>query len=161
LVSPSALSLLTTCNPEGAARNRALSLWQASTSAGTSTGVIAGGVLTQFLGWRAIFLINLPLIAVLLLIPRVLPDDTTPASQRLDVRGAALATASSAALIYGLSNWQQQGFGSPGLALAFVAALAWRFGPPGHPLARGLNILTIRDGRVSVVRTLIAPETDA
>jgi predicted MFS family arabinose efflux permease len=107
LVSPSALSLLTTCNPEGAARNRALSLWQASTSADASTSVIAGGVLTRFLGWRAIFLINLPLIAVLLLIPRILPDDTITASQRLDMAGAALATASSAALIYRPSNGQQ------------------------------------------------------
>jgi hypothetical protein len=42
-----------------------------------------------------------------------------------------------------------------------TAALAWRFGPPGNPVARGIDILTIRDGRVSVVRTLIAPETDA
>jgi hypothetical protein len=39
-----------------------------------------------------------------------------------------------------------------------TAALAWRFGPPGSPVARGIDILTIRDGRVSVVRTLIAPE---
>jgi SnoaL-like domain len=42
-----------------------------------------------------------------------------------------------------------------------TAALAWRFGPPGKPVVRGLDVLTIRDGRVSVVRTLIAPETDA
>ena len=42
-----------------------------------------------------------------------------------------------------------------------TAALAWRFGPPGKPVARGLDVLTIRDGRVSVVRTLIALETDA
>jgi SnoaL-like domain len=42
-----------------------------------------------------------------------------------------------------------------------TAALAWRFGPPGNPVARGIDILTIRDGRVSVVRTLIAPEADA
>jgi hypothetical protein len=41
---------------------------------------------------------------------------------------------------------------------AGTAALAWRFGPPGKPVARGLDILTIRDGRVSVARTLIAPE---
>ena len=41
-----------------------------------------------------------------------------------------------------------------------TAALAWRFGSPGNPVARGIDILTIRDGRVSVVRTLIAPETD-
>ena len=44
---------------------------------------------------------------------------------------------------------------------AGAAALAWRFGPPGNPVARGIDILTIRDGRVSTVRTLIAPETDA
>jgi MFS family permease len=123
-VSPSALSLLTTSNAEGAARNRALSIWQASTAAGASTGVIAGGVLTQFLGWRAVFLVNLPIIAVLLLlIPRVLPDDTSSARQRIDVPGAALVTASAAALIYGLSSGQQQGFASPETVLALVAAV--------------------------------------
>jgi SnoaL-like domain len=42
-----------------------------------------------------------------------------------------------------------------------TAALAWRFGPPGSPVARGIDILTIRDGRVSVLRTLLAAETDA
>jgi SnoaL-like domain len=42
-----------------------------------------------------------------------------------------------------------------------TAVLAWRFGPPAHPVARGIDILTIRDGRVSVVRTLLAPETVA
>src|SRR6266849_3624488 len=123
-VSPSALSMLTTTTAEGAARNRALIIWQASTAAGASAGVIAGGVLTQYLGWRAIFLVNLPIIAVLLLlIPRVLPDDTTSARQRIDVPGAALVTASAAALIYGLSNGQQQGFASPGTVLALVAAV--------------------------------------
>jgi ketosteroid isomerase-like protein len=41
------------------------------------------------------------------------------------------------------------------------AALAWRFGPPGRPVARGVDVLTIRDGRISAVRTLIAPESGA
>lgn len=41
-----------------------------------------------------------------------------------------------------------------------AAALAWRFGPPGKPVARGVDVLTIRDGRVSAVRTLIAPPSD-
>jgi hypothetical protein len=41
-----------------------------------------------------------------------------------------------------------------------IAVLAWRFGPPGHPVARGIDILTIRDGRVTVVRTLIASQAD-
>jgi len=42
-----------------------------------------------------------------------------------------------------------------------AAALAWRFGPPGKPVARGVDFLAIRDGRVSAVRTLIAPPSDA
>jgi hypothetical protein len=50
---------------------------------------------------------------------------------------------------------------NPAYAGPQTAALAWRFGPPGQPIARGIDILTIRDGRVSAVRTLIAPESDA
>jgi len=42
-----------------------------------------------------------------------------------------------------------------------AAAMAWRFGPPGKPVARGVDFLTIRDGHVSRVRTLIAPASDA
>ena len=42
-----------------------------------------------------------------------------------------------------------------------TAALAWRVGPPGNPVARGIDILTIRDGRVSVLRTLIASAAGA
>src|SRR5207244_10939768 len=123
-VSPSALSLLTTTNAEGAARNRALSIWQASTAAGASAGVIAGGVLTQYLGWRAIFLVNVPIIAVLLcFIPSVLPSDKSGERQRLDVLGAGLITASAASLMYGLSNGQQQDFGEPGTLLALLLAV--------------------------------------
>ena len=123
-VSPSALSLLTTTNAEGAERNRALSIWQASTAGGASAGVIAGGVLTQYLGWRAIFLVNLPIIAVLLLlILRVIPDDRTSGRERLDIPGAALITLSAGALIYGLSSGQQLGFGSLETVLALLAAV--------------------------------------
>ena len=49
----------------------------------------------------------------------------------------------------------------PAYAGADTAAQAWRFGPSGKPVARGIDFLTIRDGRVSVVRTMIAPESDA
>jgi hypothetical protein len=49
----------------------------------------------------------------------------------------------------------------PAYAGTDTAALAWRFGPPGKPIARGIDILTIRDGRVSAVRTLIAADSDA
>jgi hypothetical protein len=50
---------------------------------------------------------------------------------------------------------------SPAYVGTDAAALAWRFGPPGNPVARGVDFLTIHDGRVSAVRTLIAPQSDA
>src|SRR6266567_5546867 len=70
------------------------------------------------------FLVNLPIIAILLLlIPRVIPVDKSTGRQRIDVLGAALVTASAAALIYGLSSGQQQGFGSLGTVLALGASV--------------------------------------
>jgi EmrB/QacA subfamily drug resistance transporter len=129
VVSPAALSLLTTTAAEGPARNRALAIWQATTAAGATTGIIAGGLLTQYLGWRAVFLVNPPLIAIMLaLIPR-LPASTRADAGRIDYRGALLVTAAIAALIYGLSAGQQHGFTAPAaiIALAASAALAAAF----------------------------------
>src|SRR5580692_10849910 len=92
LVSPAALSLLTTVNPEGPVRNRALATWQATTAAGATTGIIAGGLLTQFLGWRAVFLVNPPLILIMLALARRLPAGHAEGAGRIDVRGALLVT---------------------------------------------------------------------
>jgi MFS family permease len=124
MVSPAALSLLTTMNAEGPARTRALAIWQAGTAAGATTGIIAGGFLTQYLGWRAIFLVNPPLVAVmLLLVPRLLPSGAPTGGQRIDVRGAILLTSALAALIFGLSSGEQHGFA----ALAGAIVLAYGF----------------------------------
>jgi EmrB/QacA subfamily drug resistance transporter len=123
MVSPAALSLLTTTNPEGPARSRALSIWQATTAGGATTGIIAGGVLTQYLGWRAVFLVNPPVIAVMLLLVHRLPAQRPAGGQHLDVAGAALITASLGALIFGLSNGQQHGFSSPGTVAALSVAV--------------------------------------
>ena len=120
LVSPAALSLLTTTNPEGPARNRALAIWQATTAAGATTGIIAGGLLTQYLGWRAVFLVNPPVIAIMLTQLRLLPAGRPAGGDRIDVRGALLVTASIAALIFGLSSGQQHGF----TALTTIISLA-------------------------------------
>jgi EmrB/QacA subfamily drug resistance transporter len=130
LVSPAALSLLTTSHPEGAARTRALSIWQATTAAGATTGIVAGGLLTEYLGWRAVFLVNPPIIAVLLALAGKLPA-SAPADgrARIDYRGALLVTAAIASLIFGLSNGQQHGFGQPptiaGLLVAAVLGAAF------------------------------------
>ncbi len=124
VIAPSALALLTTTNAEGPQRDRALGIWQAMTAAGALSGVIAGGLLTQYLGWRSIFLVNPPLIAVMLLcVPRLLPADQPATGARLDIRGAALLTGALAALILGLSNGAEYGF-SAALTIAAVAAAA-------------------------------------
>lgn len=123
LVSPSALSLLTAGTPEGPVRNRALSLFQAATAAGASAGVVAGGFIVDLLGWRWIFLVNVPIVVVLLLlIPGVIANDAARVHPRLDVMGAALATLSGAALIFGLSHGQQSGFASAATVLSLLAA---------------------------------------
>jgi EmrB/QacA subfamily drug resistance transporter len=124
MTAPAALSLLTTMHPEGPARNRALSIWQATTSAGATAGIVAGGLLTEYFGWRGIFLVNPPLIAImLLLVPRLLPSHGRTARERVDVLGALLITGALAALIFGLSEGEQYGFTS----LPTVVALAGAF----------------------------------
>jgi MFS family permease len=123
LVSPAALSLLTTTNPEGPARNRALAIWQATTAAGATAGIVAGGLLTQYLGWRAVFLVNPPLIVVMLALIRWLPAAAPTGGARLDYWGTGLVTASIASLIFGLSNGQQHGFAAPLTILAVIGAV--------------------------------------
>jgi EmrB/QacA subfamily drug resistance transporter len=124
MISPSALSLLTTMNPEGPRRNQALGIWQAATAAGATAGILAGGVLTQLLGWRAIFLVNPPIIAVLLaLAPRLLPAGAPAGQKRIDLSGSALVTGSLAALIFGLSSGQEHGFGAAPALIGIGAAV--------------------------------------
>jgi EmrB/QacA subfamily drug resistance transporter len=123
LISPAALSLLTTTNHEGPARTRALAIWQATTAAGATAGIVAGGLLTQYLGWRAVFLVNPPVILVMLLLIRQLPVGRGTGTRSFDPLGATLVTAAIASLIFGLSHGQQHGFTSPLTIAALVIAV--------------------------------------
>jgi MFS family permease len=123
LVSPAALSMLTTTNAEGAARNRALAIWQATAAGGATAGIVAGGLLTQYLGWRAVFLVNPPLIALMLALIRRPPAGAATGGSRIDYRGAILVTAAIASLIFGLTNGQQHGFTAPVTVAALVLAV--------------------------------------
>jgi EmrB/QacA subfamily drug resistance transporter len=114
MISPAALSLLTGSNAEGPSRNRALGFWQAAAAGGGSMGAVFGGILTQYLDWRAIFLINIPVVAVMLAaIPRTVQHETPTTSVHLDYLGASTITVSIASLIFGLSYGEQQGFSQP------------------------------------------------
>jgi EmrB/QacA subfamily drug resistance transporter len=123
-VAPQALAIITDLFPEGPARTRALGIFQGATAAGASAGIVLGGVFTEFIGWRAVFLVNPPIIVVLVIvIRRVLPARTRRADTRLDIAGAVLSTASIALLIFGLSQGQQRGFANPAALAALAAAV--------------------------------------
>lgn len=126
MVAPMALAQVTDLYAEGPARVRALGIFQGATAAGASTGIVLGGILTEYVGWRAIFLVNPPIIAVLVVaMVRLLPAHVrTGAAPRLDVPGAVLATVSIASLIFGLSEGQQHGFAAPLTVAALIVAVA-------------------------------------
>jgi len=123
-VAPQALAIISDLFAEGPARTRALGIFQGATAAGASAGIVLGGILTEFVGWRAVFLVNPPIIVVLVVaIRRVLPIPTGRPGARLDVAGAILATASIAFLIFGLSQGQQHGFTNPAALTALALAV--------------------------------------
>jgi EmrB/QacA subfamily drug resistance transporter len=123
-VAPQALAIITDLFAEGPARTRALGIFQGATAAGASAGIVLGGILTQFIGWRSVFLVNPPIIVVLVIaIRRVLPIPARRAGARLDIAGAVLATVSIALLIFGLSQGQQHGFTSVAAATALVISV--------------------------------------
>src|ERR671936_2877960 len=75
IISPAALSIVMTSFEEGAERNKALGIWGALGGSGAAVGVLAGSVLTDYLSWRWIFFVNVPVGAlVLALTPRIVPE---------------------------------------------------------------------------------------
>jgi EmrB/QacA subfamily drug resistance transporter len=128
MLSPAALSIITT-SFHGPARAKALGLWVTVGGAGAAVGVLLGGTLTELVDWRAIFLINLPVgIGVALAAMKAVPADVArPRWRGLDLRGAVVATASLAALVYALSQATDAGWTSTqtlGLGFAGLAGLA-------------------------------------
>lgn len=121
LVSPAALALLITIYPEGPQRNRALGVWSAVAAGGGAAGLLLGGALTDLAGWRSVFLVNVPLGALVAVAAwRALEESRPARGGGIDVGGGVAATAGLIALVYGLSRGEQAGFGNP-LVLALLA----------------------------------------
>jgi EmrB/QacA subfamily drug resistance transporter len=113
IISPAALSIITTTFEEGAERNKALGIWGAIGGGGAAVGVLAGGVLTTYLGWEWIFFVNVPVgAAALLLCRRFVRESRVDRDSRQDVLGAILVTAGLALLVYGVSNAPNHGWES-------------------------------------------------
>jgi EmrB/QacA subfamily drug resistance transporter len=132
LLTPAALSVITT-SYAGAQRATALGVWGALGGAGAAVGVLAGGLLTTWLGWRSVFLVNVPvgvaagLAGLHLLPPR---EPRRRPGRELDLPGAALAVAGLATLVYALAGVPAHTWGSAqtlgllALAIVLLAAFA-------------------------------------
>lgn len=120
-VTPAGLALLTSAFAEGRPREKALGLNGALMSAGFTAGAILGGALTSLLSWRWAFLINVPVAAaVVALAPSVVPDARPAERGRLDVPGAVAVTGGLLALVFGLTQAGEHGWGAP-VALGSMA----------------------------------------
>ncbi|KUJ66990.1 MFS transporter [Streptomyces albus subsp. albus] len=116
-LTPVALALLTTGFPPGPALSRALGWWGATAAAGGAVGVLAGGLLTEWLGWRAVMLVNVPIAGCALVLgarlARPAPGRRAGAARgRLDVAGALLVTAGASTLVLGVVRANTLGWGS-------------------------------------------------
>ncbi|MFJ3795314.1 MFS transporter [Streptomyces sp. NPDC090088] len=123
-IVPTGMSLLTTTFPEGPARDRALGISGTLLSLGFTVGMVAGGLLTDVLGWRSTMaLLTAFALIVLPLAPGLLPESRTPDRPRLDVPGAITVTTALLSLIYALSTAAGNGFARADVVAALVAGV--------------------------------------
>jgi MFS family permease len=146
ILSPATLSIVTSSFEVGAARNRALGMWGAMGALGASSGVLLGGLLTQGLGWPAIFAVNVPIgAAVIAFGVRVIPSARhqdraqqaadvaqrsdraarrAPRARDFDVAGAVLVTASLVSITFAIVRTDTLGWGSAGVLVPLTLGLA-------------------------------------
>jgi EmrB/QacA subfamily drug resistance transporter len=113
IISPAALSIITTMFEEGPERNKALGIWGAIGGSGAAVGVLAGGVLTKYLGWEWIFFVNVPVgVLALVLAPRFVRESRSGRDSTQDIAGAVTVTGGLALLVYAVSNAPAHGWTS-------------------------------------------------
>jgi MFS family permease len=124
-LAPAALSLLTATFPSGRARVRAFGIWSATNAAGGAFGVVIGGLLTQYAGWRWVMFVNVPMtcLAVTLVMRGVAADAMRTPGARPDVLGAVLGTAGMGLLVFGIVRTDQYAWGSAVTVITLVAAV--------------------------------------
>ncbi|GAA2728981.1 MFS transporter [Streptomyces nogalater] len=123
-MSPGSLALLADAYPAPRERVKAIGLWAGISGIGLAAGPLAGGLLVEAFDWRAIFLVNLPIGAALLLaaLP-TLTESRNPDAPAIDVPGTVLSILGVGALTYGLIEGGAEGWTSPVILACFAAAL--------------------------------------
>jgi EmrB/QacA subfamily drug resistance transporter len=153
-MSPAALSIVLVTFRDGTDRNKALSYWTLVATGGAALGLLLGGALTQYFGWRWNFFINVPIgIVISLMIARYIPvQEQEETNKKLDIIGAVLVTASLMLLVLGISQAPIWGWLSIGtlstLASAAVLMAGFIFNESRvrHPLMP-LSIFKVRNVR--------------
>jgi EmrB/QacA subfamily drug resistance transporter len=123
IISPAALSILTTTFAEGSERNAALGAWGAVGAFGAVAGVLLGGVLTELLSWEWIFFVNIPVgVAAFAVTPLLLQESRDTTARSFDIPGAALVTGGLVMLVYAITQAPDYGWGSVETIGFFAAA---------------------------------------
>lgn len=121
LMSPAALSIVLTTFKEGQDRNKALGFWTTVATGGAAFGLLLGGMLTQYFGWRWNFFINVPIgIFITIAISRIVPlhEREEKIKSGLDLPGAALVTSGLISLVFVISQAPVWGwFSAPTISL--------------------------------------------
>jgi len=143
VITPAALSILSTTFVEGRERNIALGVWGAVGGFGAAAGVLMGGVLTDALSWEWIFFVNIPVgLTALVLAPILLKESRDASVKSFDALGAVLVTSGLSSLVYSITQAATDGW-LAGRTVAFFAAsivlllgfVAWEIRHP-EPLMR-------------------------
>jgi EmrB/QacA subfamily drug resistance transporter len=132
IISPSALSIVTTLFRDGAERNKALGAWGAVAGSAGAAGVLLGGILTDGLGWEWVLWVNVPVsLIALALTPGLIPESRSESATRhFDAAGAVSITSGLSVLAYAMLDASSAGWGSAkivsllALSVALIGAFA-------------------------------------
>ncbi|MFB9507306.1 MFS transporter [Streptomyces aurantiacus] len=130
IASPTSLALITTTFPEGPERNRAFGVFAAVSAGGGAIGLLAGGMLTEWLDWRWVLFVNVPIGVLIAVVTPLYISESERHPGRFDIAGALTSTIGMATLVYGFIRAAEEGWrdsitiGSFGTSVVLLVAFA-------------------------------------
>ena len=165
LIMPSTMSLVRVAYPDRADRLRAVGIWSAVSASGAAIGPLVGGLLVEYFWWGAVFLINIPLAAIVLVaVWKLVPESRSQAAVTLDGLSSALTIAAILSLVFAIKHIAHYGLdlSVAGLFAAAAAAAAWfvarQLNRQRHGIEPLLNVRLFRKGSftIAVLGVLLA-----